>query len=98
MTERQTVDGVPVKVGDLVWSWRGHGSPRRKVATKVDLGPWWESMTSRWFFSTERAALEAAVEDQQEALAKAKRDARRAEAGIKRHRARLAEMAGGSSP
>jgi hypothetical protein len=73
----RTVDGVPVKLGDRVWFWRGWGSPNRRALNKVDLGMWWVHMTSKQIYSTERAALDAAIADERDNLKKARQRARK---------------------
>lgn len=90
--ERRTVDGIPVKLGDQVWFWRGYGSPRLRKLDKTDLGMWWASMTSKAIYSTERAALDAALEDERRALKKAKQQASTASLAIERLTKRRAEV------
>ena len=95
-TEQRTVDGVPVKLGDEVWFWKGWGSPRQRRLNKTDLGPWWTSMTSKSIFSTERAAIERAVADERVALKKATQQVRRARGAIERLTAQLRRVEDGA--
>jgi hypothetical protein len=90
-TAHQTVDGHPVKLGDQVWFWNGWGSVRQRRLNKVDLGMWWASMTSKSIFSTERAALERAIEDERAALKRARQKVRSKLRSIERLTAQLGE-------
>lgn len=84
MTEYRTVDGVPVKLGDRVWRWMGWGAPRLRRLDKTDLGMWWLHMISKQIYSTERAALDAAIADRRRDLAKARGQVRGAAGSLKR--------------
>ena len=87
MSDQRTVDGVPVVVGDKVWTSDVCGV-RRTTMLKCHLG-WWWSMTSKQIFSTERAAIEDAIAKNAAALKRAKGEQRRASNAINRLRARL---------
>lgn len=87
---KRTVDGVPVKLGDHVWRWRGWGNPQRRKLDKVDLGMWWE-MVRKQIYSTERAALEAAISEQLANLKKIDNKARATRNAIERLAERLAK-------
>jgi HAMP domain-containing protein len=89
-----TVDGVPVKFGDRVWRWQGWGNPKLRKLNKVDLGMWWEMMRKQ-IYSTEQAALEAAVAEQRIAMVKAAGRLRATRKAIERFAARLVVMKGG---
>lgn len=89
MSDQRTVDGVPVKLGDRVWFWPGWGNVRQRALNKTDLGMWWTHMTSKRIYSTERAALEAALVGEREALRKAKQRVRRASGAVERLKDRL---------
>jgi hypothetical protein len=96
---RSTIDGVPVKVGDVVWFARP-GTVTKRSLHKTDLGMWWESATSKQIYSTEPLALAAAIERERLAAKRARREARRAETAIRRFVARqegLSRDAGGPS-
>jgi hypothetical protein len=86
---RATVDGVPVKVGDVVWRADAH------IATVTScrlyahhLGMWWQT-TSKEIYSTERAALAAAIKLQKIARSKAQSAERRAARAIERFVVRM---------
>jgi hypothetical protein len=85
--ERRTVDGLLVKVGDTVWHDGNVGVRTCKLA-KHHLGMWWPWFGQR-IYSTERAALTAAIEREKKALKKAKQQERRATKSIERLTARL---------
>jgi hypothetical protein len=86
-SQRATIDGIPVKVEDVVWFVRP-GSVTRRSLHKTDLGMWWEAWTSKQIYATERAALGAAIERESLAAKSARREVRRAEAAICRFVAR----------
>ena len=86
--DRCTVDGVPVKLGDRVWFWHCCRVYQRALH-RTDLGMWWEPKTSNQIYSTERAALDAAITDERIALNRAKRDVLRTSRSIERLSARL---------
>lgn len=90
MPEQRTVDGVPVKVGDSVW----RADARIATVTRCrlyahHLGSWWGSVSKK-IYSTEGAALIAAIASQKKARSKARREIRRATKAIERLAARLA--------
>jgi hypothetical protein len=89
-----TVDGVPVKLGDLVWRWQGWGNPKLRKLDKVDLGMWWQMMRKQ-IYSTEQAVLEVAIAEQRIAMVKAAGKLRATRKAIERLTARLAETMGG---
>ncbi len=85
--EQQTADGVPVVVGDRVWTSDASGV-RQTTMLKHHLGMWWQ-VTSKIIFSTEYAAIEHAIASNVAALKKAKTEQRRATKAIARFRGRL---------
>lgn len=89
---KRTVDGVPVKRGDRVWIDHGYGLVTTKKLDKTDLGFWWDRRSTE-IYSTEAAALAAAIEGRKKALVRARRDAKAAEKSIARLRGRLARVA-----
>lgn len=84
MTDYRTVDGVPIKLGDRVWFARPGSRVTHRAINKVDLGMWWEALTSKQAYSTERAALTALLAHERRALGKARDEARRATRSIGR--------------
>jgi hypothetical protein len=92
--EQRTVDGVPVKVGDVVWLWVGWGNVKQRKLDRVDLGMWW-SMRSKEIFSTERAALDAALANQRQELKKTRQKVRSIQRLLERLTARSEELAPG---
>lgn len=88
--EYRAVDGVPVKVGDVVWRADVNGVRQCKVA-KHHLASWWE-WWSKQIYSTERAAVVDAIETEKKALGKARAEARRATKAIERLATRLARI------
>ena len=90
--ERRTVDGLPVRIGDVVWQASGP-SVRTCRLSKYHLGMWWQWM-GREIYSTEGAALAAAIENEERALGRAKREVARATRALKRLTARLPHSLG----
>ena len=85
--ECRTVDGKIVKIGDT--AWRTDGCTVRACALqKHHLGMWW-SWLSKCIYSTEAAALRAAIDNNKADLKKAQREQRRARGAIDRFSARL---------
>jgi len=92
MTGHATVDGIPVKVGDIVWR------VDRYIAAVTScrlyghhLGMWWDQLSTQ-IYSTERAALSAAIKAQKIARSKAVSAERKAVRGIERLTARLESL------
>jgi hypothetical protein len=86
MSERKTVDGAMIAVGHVVWRVRQYMGIRQLKLRRHHLGLWW-SMISKEIYSTERAAILAALDIERDALRKAKTEARRATGAM----AKLAE-------
>jgi hypothetical protein len=86
--ERRTVDGTAVKKGDRVWRTYCAGVTSR-VLTKSCLGNWTWQWLGKELYSTESAALSAALAVSKKDLAKAKTAVRRATKAIERLTARL---------
>lgn len=87
--DRRTVDGVPVAVGDRVW--RVDPYVARVTCCRLyrhHLGMWWET-TSKEIYSTERAAVAAAIKNQRRELGKSRREVRRAIVAVEKLTARL---------
>lgn len=82
--ERKTVDGFPVKVGDRVWTAHPWGLVKLTTMQKHHLGMWWDSMVSKQIYSTESAALDAAIATKKAELKKAKQEIRSAAKAIER--------------
>lgn len=86
---RSTIDGVPVKVGDVVWRASAYVSSITKCRLyKHHLDAWWERM-SKEIYSTEYAAIAGQIEREKQRLDKARREVRRATKSIERLRERL---------
>jgi hypothetical protein len=79
-----TADGLPVGIGSTVWRTLNYGYPRQIVLTKTHLY-WMRTGMGDQFFSTEGAALAAA-------LTGAERDLKRARAAVKSGTKRVAEL------
>lgn len=88
--EHRTVDGVPVKVGDIVWRVRQYCGICKRKLDRNDLGAWWWSIKTE-IYSTEFAAIVGAIESEKHAIAKAKKEASRALRAIERLMKRLAK-------
>lgn len=84
--ERRTADGVLIKIGDTVW--RADILRSSKVA-KHHLTMWW-GWIGAIIYSTETAALEAAIARERQALKKATAAVRNAKRSIDRYSKRLA--------
>lgn len=94
---RETVDGMPVRVGSVVWRTCPYAAPRRRTLDRNDLSGWW-SMLREQIYSTERAALVGAIARERQALKKAKQEVRRATKAIERLSARFAGHTRKASP
>lgn len=92
--DRKTVDGVPVKVGDLVWTSRPGDRVRQRKLTKLDLGYWWD-MLGPEIYSTKVGAIRGAIKREAARRSKALREARTAAVSIERLRGEL-KLAGAS--
>jgi hypothetical protein len=92
-SDRKTVDGVPVKVGDRVWFIRA-GRITKRALDKTDLGMWWETITRKTIYSTQQAALDGAIAEEMESLRKARQEVRRATKAIERFAAQRAGARG----
>jgi hypothetical protein len=90
--ERRTVDGFPVKTGDMVWHASGP-SVRTCRLSKHHLGMWWQWM-GKEIYSTEEAALASAIKNEKKSLEKARREVQRATRSLKRLTARLPHSRG----
>ena len=86
--DKRTVDGVPVKIGDLVWTSRPGDKVRQRKLSKLDLGYWW-TMIGPEIYSTERGAIEGAIIRETNRRSKAMREARNAETSLARLRGLL---------
>lgn len=91
--DQKTVDGVPVKVGDMVWFWIAGRIIQRNL-TRTDLGYWWEHRTKPRIYSTERAAVGAALVERCYSYKRAMQDRLRAIKSIERLSARLEKIKG----
>ncbi len=85
---RVTVDGVAIKKGDRVWRTTGASVNRRKVDA-WDLTDWAWQFFGKQIYSTEFAAVAAAIVLAKKDLKKAKAEVRRAGIAIARLTARL---------
>ena len=85
-----TVDGLSVRVGMQVWFVHPWGLLTKKKLDKTDLGAWWSTRTKGRIYSTERAAIEAAIVKRRADLTRAKREASAAMKAIAKLQARLA--------
>lgn len=86
--EKYTVNGVPVKVGDKVWSAHRYSGVRLTTMTNVHLGYWWYRVKKE-IYSTESLAIRAAIEAETEDLRKAKQEVTRATKAVARLHNRL---------
>lgn len=88
-----TVDGLPVRVGMHVWFVHPWGRLTKKKLDKTDLGAWWSSRTKDRIYSTERAAVKAAIVKRRADISHAKREIKLAMRALATLQARLDALA-----
>lgn len=85
-----TVDGVPIQVGSSVWRINA-GNVRRMTIARHHLALWWSWLRTQ-IYSTEPAALRAAIEAEILAAKRAYNERRRAFKAVARFSDRLEKL------